>query len=176
MNAEQFLEHLGGGAQYPAKVEDWCALPEGWEDGDGGAFVVIPTEWFEGVHRIVPTEQWDDWSATIDGARDTERYDDDRWGGYPPPTMVDPMSITTTVQESVRGDAVAWYIERGVWDLFDRDGWYGNTSALAIRMPGGELVIVEGNHRWIASRLRGDDLMPVQIIHSAVDLRLAVAA
>lgn len=169
---EEFMAIAGGTVKYPNEVAEED-LPVGWKFGeDGPSLVVIPTNDFAWVHLHQPSGgRWrESWREVINGARNEALYSEDT-GGYPPPVKINPTSIVATTQDSVQANAIAWYCGHPVTELYDQDGWYGNIAPLAIRMPNGDLVLVEGNHRWIASLLRREVQMPVQIIDSPTDLR-----
>jgi hypothetical protein len=86
-------------------------------------------------------------------------------GPVPPPSTVPVEAILYSTQTWLRIDALAYYIVHPT-RLFDPDGWFGTDlpvlSTLPDDAPG--YVILDGNNRIGAARLRGDLTLTAHVV------------
>lgn len=92
-------------------------------------------------------------------------FDGDRRLGAP--VQVPVTSITRSMQPILRRDALQWYTQqrRAPEDTFDDQiSFYGADGPLGVRHPDGTVTIVDGNHRFAAALLRGDEAFEMQLL------------
>ncbi|SDH49633.1 hypothetical protein [Microbacterium sp. 77mftsu3.1] len=95
----------------------------------------------------------------------------DRWMAgdreFPSATSVPIGQVTTTMQPILRRDALLWYTEqlRAEKDTFDDVvSFYGADGPLGVRWPDGTITLLDGNHRFAAAVVRGDEAFTMQVI------------
>ena len=85
----------------------------------------------------------------------------------PAPETIELATIDGTMQDSVRADALAWYLRRAADDetQFDTDnGFYGNTAPLLIDLSDGRRVTIDGTHRYARAAIIGSPTIRVQLL------------
>lgn len=91
-----------------------------------------------------------------------------RSGGEQPPVRVIPLtSIDASLQGVVRLDVILHYLNQPT-TLFDAapSSW-GALGPLAVQLQDGRVVLVDGNHRWVAALLAGRKHLTMQILLGA---------
>ena len=129
-----------------------------WGVWDDEGFWAIDVEEV-GLRQLTPSEQ-----AGIT-QRVTAWFDGDRALEDPSPVPI--AQIQSTVQPILRRDALLWYTEtlREHEDTFDDElSFYGADGPLGVELEDGTVAIVDGNHRFAAAKLRGDETFTMQVL------------
>lgn len=129
------------------------ALPDWSRDEDDDPAWVWPVE------AVGLSPKGEDLPESVVHQVNTLDIEDDR------PVEVSVADIRFTAQSSLRLDALAHYVTAGQFDLFDRDGWYGNDHPVLAAWPDGTYQVLDGCHRTGAAKLRGDDTILAHVIH-----------
>ncbi|WP_159600866.1 hypothetical protein [Agromyces humi] len=141
----------------PADLVAQAVDQHGWWDGDWETYL-IPIEAF-GVKGGGPSEQAD--ATYLLELKDAGMI------GFPEPENMPIDRIDGTVQSELRADALAWYVNHDKWDQTtwdDEVSFYGAAGPLAIETRDGRVVILDGCHRYVAAKLRGDRTLRLQVL------------
>ncbi|WP_139199394.1 hypothetical protein [Curtobacterium sp. MCBA15_013] len=129
-----------------------------WTDDDGSGLQLIDTSLL-----ALP-------AASV--ADDSEAMSTlERWirGGSPQPTLqaVPLINVDASLQGVVRLDVILHYLEapNTLWDSVPSS--WGAGGPLAVRLRDGRLVLVDGNHRWVAALLTDREYLLMQILPAA---------
>jgi len=73
-------------------------------------------------------------------------------------------SVQASLQGVLRRDVLEYYLTNpnGMFD--DGPPSWGADGPLAIKLSDGRVVLVDGNHRWAAAKLRGDESFKLQVL------------
>lgn len=127
-----------------------------WDDSEGQHLIDVGRV---GLTSIASPEQGAVYEATSRWL-----FGDQEFG---PPTMVQVSSVVSTMQPHLRRDALQRYLDkdREHEDTFDDElSLYGADGPLGVRNSDGTVTIIDGNHRFAAAKLRGDETFMIQLI------------
>ncbi len=81
--------------------------------------------------------------------------------GEVPLTLID-----ASIQGVVRRDVLQFYLEVADRTFDEEPSSWGAQGPLAVELRDGRTVLVDGNHRWAAARIRGEESFRAQILRS----------
>lgn len=82
----------------------------------------------------------------------------------PEAILVPLSSVGASIQGVLRLDVLEYYLTNpnGIFD--DGASSWGADGPLAVKLSDGRVVVVDGNHRWAAAKLRGDESFKLQVL------------
>lgn len=94
----------------------------------------------------------------------------ERWirvGSPQPPVQAVPLSgVDASLQGVVRLDVILHYLENPNTLYDSAPSSWGAKGPLAVRLRDGRTVLVDGNHRWVAALLTGQEYLQMQVLPS----------
>ena len=147
--------HAAASDTYVTAHEDELAidLPDGTLDENYGLRLFDPAD--IGVRSLGDANR-DELNAAL------EAFDPDN---APEVVEVPIGSIDGVSQSELAREPLDWYLDRSHEDTYDDEvSFFGADGPLAVRIASGELIIVDGCHRYAAAWLNGDETFSLQII------------
>jgi hypothetical protein len=80
------------------------------------------------------------------------------------PAPVALTDIDASIQGILRRDVLEFYLTHDGETFDELPSSYGAHGPLAVELAGGRTLLVDGNHRWAAARLRGEETFVAQVL------------
>lgn len=139
-----------------------------WRRKGGPSDISFPSQWDEdeGLHYISTQELGLLQASVLDDSEATALLTEWHRGrlALGSPEDVPLSTIDASIQGVLRKDVLEFYLAQPKRTFDDEASSWGAQGPLAVELSDGRTVLVDGNHRWAAARIRDEPSFLAQVL------------